>query len=125
MTVSEFEYSYFDPGLNLSLLGAKDSRTRGGGAFRKDFRKAFLNALVPVKSGIPLVCCKSSRSVTPAQAEGKPGSHLPMVSPRERRPPATSERATAPPNAFETLATRIESNARIGAPSARSALPAR
>ena len=72
--LSEFEYSYLDPGGKLSFFGAKDSRTRGGGAFSRDFSSAYWNALVWLKSGIPLVCCKSSRSVTRAHARGRPCS---------------------------------------------------
>jgi hypothetical protein len=44
--LSEFEYSYFDPGVKLSRLGANDSRTGGGGALCGDLVRAFTNALV-------------------------------------------------------------------------------
>src|ERR1700749_1994551 len=124
MMLSELEYSYFDPGVKLSCLGAKDSSTAGRGALCGDLARAFTNALV-MKLGIPLVCCKSSRSVTFDQAPGSPGSRLPTVSPRDSLPSATRDRATAPLNAFATLGSRIESDALIGAPVATLAVPAR
>src|SRR5215472_12195294 len=119
--LSELEYLYCDPGVKLSRLGAKDSRATGRGGFCGDFSTAFGNALAWLKSGIPLVCCNSSRSVTLDQAPGSPGSRRPTVSPRDSLPPATRERAVAPLNALATLASRIESDARIGAPVARLA----
>jgi hypothetical protein len=48
------------------------------------------------KSARPLVWFRSSRSVTPAQAAGASGSHLPMVSSSASTPRSTSPSATAP-----------------------------
>jgi hypothetical protein len=48
-----------------------------------------------------------------------------MVSPGDSRPRATRPSATAPPNAFDMLTTRMWSKARIALPVRRSPTPAR
>ena len=82
-----------------------------------------MNASLLLKSGIPLVCCSSSRSVMLDQFAGSAGSHRPIVSVRCSVPAETRESATAPLKAFDTLAMRMLSSPRIGAPPATSATP--
>src|SRR3984957_14549366 len=123
--LSEFEYSYFDPGAKFSAGAAYESKSRGGGALSSDLSRASLNASVWLKSGMPLVWFKSSRSVTFDHARGRPGTHFLTVSPRHRAPSAATASATAPLNAFATLASRMESAGCSGALVARSAVPAR
>ena len=122
--LSEFEYLYFDPGRKLSLFGAKDSRARGGGALSGDFSRALMNALVGVvRDPAGMLQEFPQRHLRPGPRQA--GQRLPTVSLKDSLPSATRDKATAPLNAFATLASRIESKGLIGAPVATLAVPAR
>src|SRR5690348_4652354 len=125
MMLSVFEYLYLEPGLNSSFGQAKVGNTRGGGGLKGEAVTACWNFLDWLKSGMPLVCCSSSRSVTSDQARGSDGSRLPTVSDSDSVPSETSARAVAPLYALATLASRIQSPSRNGAPVATLAVPAR
>src|SRR5262245_9768838 len=123
-TLSEFEYLKREPGSNLrSLCLTKDSSLRGGIDTVGCAMTSFWNALFFVKSGRPLACCNSWPRVTSAHAFGRYGSRWPIVSRRDSRPRSTSARATAPLNAFDTLAIRRWSFTWILRPVSTSATP--
>ena len=122
--LSEFEYSYFDPGLKASgSSAAYVSRTAGGGATSRDDVSAVTKPSVLLKSGTPLVWASSWASVTFDQAAGWSGNREPTVSFRLSRPSATVDSTTAPVTAFATLASRMWSSPVGATPVATSAAP--
>src|SRR6266511_2771411 len=124
--LSDCEYRYAEPGSNASALSwtyesnsAGDAGGWSGAAFT-----ASVHPLLVAKSGIPLVCWRAWASVTFFHALGSVGSRLPIVSPSDSVPSATNASATAPLNAFETLASRTWSSTAGGVPVVTSATPA-
>jgi hypothetical protein len=106
--LSELEYWYCVPGVKTSGLPATNASSAAGGSATVSEREtAFWNASFWVKSGSPLVCARSWRSVTECQATGWLGRRWPIVSSSESFPASTRDSATAPLNALATLAIRM------------------
>ena len=125
MMLSEFEYSYSRPGPELELLGRERQQDPRRRRLLQGSSRALLERLGPgvVRDPAGVLQKLAQRHLRPGP--GRPGSTCRRCRQRTACRRATSDRATAPLNAFDTLASRIESNARIGAPVATLAVPAR